>query len=113
MFTLALVLTGLAALLNLVAVIGAPSQAAADGHGEHSLVFPQLLYATAALTFAAAAVLRTFEVTDWGRTAVIVAGVPTVVAPLVYGRLVGEFTPSHHVIRLAIVAAVVVVFWLS
>ena len=113
MFILSIVLCGLAAILNFVAAIGARAQATADGYGDISVVVPQLIYAAAGLLFAGAGVLRGLDLMAWSRGIAVAAALLAIVAPLVYGRVTGQFTFSHHAVRFLLVAAVCVVLWLS
>lgn len=113
MLILTLVLCGLAAVLNFVGAFGARAQATTDGFGHVSVVVPQLIYAAAGLLFAGAGVLRGIDLPPWARGAVVAAALLAVVAPLVYGRLTGQFTLSHHAVRFFVVAGVCVVLWLS
>lgn len=113
MSILAIVLCGIAALLNLVAAIGVRGQATADGHAAVSVVLPQLIYVAAAVALAGAAVLRGVDLVPWARAIFVAGALFAIAAPLLYGQLIGEFTISHHAIRLVLVAAVGVVLWLS
>lgn len=69
------------------------------------------LYAASGLASALAFVSA---IAGWGRTPsitlAIVAGALIMAGPLVYGASIHTFTPSHHLVRLAIVAVIVGLF---
>lgn len=105
-----IVLAVAAALLNIIAAIGAPSQAEADGFGDVNISLARIVYALAGLLFVVAAILRVQQ-HDLAKWVIVAAAVAAIAGPLIYGALTGQFTLSHHLVRFVVVSVIVVVFW--
>lgn len=107
------ILVAIAALLQFVALISMRSTADADGYGDVNLLLPGTIYGLAGGALAVGVGISAFGNHDVGHWVVLVGAVLAVAGPLVYGWVTGQFTLSHHLVRLVIVAAVTVFYWMA
>lgn len=117
MWILLLVPFALLALSQLLALLALRQSAADGGLSAVALGVPAVAYAAAALLSVAVVVLAAIpvRVSEPGPRGALIglavlSGVLICAAPLLWGRTIGEFHLSHHLVRAAVVAVCLVLY---